>query len=52
MATLQAEVLKQKVDASVEKLADAGSHYVIDSVADLPPVIDDINRRLANGEKP
>jgi len=52
LATLQAEVVKQKVDASVEKLADAGSHYVIDSVADLPPVIDDINRRLANGERP
>jgi len=52
LATLPAEVVKEKVDASVEILANAGSHYVIDSVVDLPSVVDDINRRLANGERP
>ncbi len=34
------------------KLAQAGAHYVIDSIADLLPVIDDINQRLTRGEKP
>lgn len=29
-----------------------GAHYVIDTVADLMPVIDDIERRLAAGERP
>lgn len=29
-----------------------GAHYVIDTVADLLPVIDDIERRLARGERP
>ena len=30
----------------------AGAHYVIDTIADLPPVLDDIERRLAQGERP
>ena len=34
------------------QLKAAGAHYVIDTVADLLPVIADINRRLAAGEKP
>ncbi len=34
------------------KLLAAGSHYVIDTVADLLPVIDDIEARLKAGEHP
>jgi phosphonoacetaldehyde hydrolase len=30
----------------------AGAHYVIDSVADLAPILADIERRLATGERP
>jgi phosphonoacetaldehyde hydrolase len=33
-------------------LAKMGAHYVVDSIADLPAVIEDINRRLARGERP
>ncbi len=35
-----------------ERLARAGAHYVIDSIADAPPVLDEINARLARGERP
>lgn len=35
-----------------EILQKAGAHYVIDSIAQLPKVIDDINLRLARGERP
>jgi phosphonoacetaldehyde hydrolase len=35
-----------------QRLFNVGAHYVIDSVADLAAVIVDVNRRLANGEKP
>ena len=35
-----------------EILQQAGAHYVIDSIAELPKVIDDINKRLARGERP
>lgn len=37
---------------SYDILSSAGAHYVIDDINGLPRVIDDINRRLANGEKP
>ena len=35
-----------------QRLYNVGAHYVIDSVADLAVVIADVNRRLANGERP
>ncbi len=34
------------------KFTSAGAHYVIRSIADLPPVLDAIEARLANGERP
>lgn len=38
--------------AAVAKLVQAGAHYVIDAVADIAPVIDAIEGRLARGERP
>lgn len=43
------EAISQRVGALHRA---AGAHYVIDSVADLLPVLDDIERRLAAGERP
>lgn len=37
---------------AAQKLYAAGAHYVIDSIADLMPVLDSIEQRLANGETP
>lgn len=37
---------------SYNTLMSSGAHYVIDTVKDLPPVLEDINRRLAFGEHP
>lgn len=34
------------------KLARAGAHYVVDSVADLPAILDEIEGALARGERP
>lgn len=39
-------------EAAVERLRAAGAHYVIDSVADLLPVVSEIEGRLARGERP
>lgn len=33
-------------------LREAGAHYVVDTLADLPAVLDTIETRLANGERP
>eukprot|EP00823_Brevimastigomonas_motovehiculus_P002646 TRINITY_DN1594_c1_g1_i1.p1 TRINITY_DN1594_c1_g1~~TRINITY_DN1594_c1_g1_i1.p1 ORF type:complete len:342 (-),score=23.62 TRINITY_DN1594_c1_g1_i1:165-1190(-) len=37
---------------SYETLANAGAHYVIDDMTQLPRVLNDINRRLAQAEVP
>lgn len=37
---------------STAALKAHGAHYVIDTVADLLPVIDDIERRMAQGQRP
>ena len=37
---------------AVAKLEAAGAHYVIDTVADLPAVLDKIEARIALGERP
>jgi phosphonoacetaldehyde hydrolase len=34
------------------RMLQAGAHYVIDGLWDLPRVVDEINLRLANGERP
>ena len=41
-----------RVQAAASDLVDAGADYVIGSVAELAEVIDDINERLAEGERP
>ncbi len=35
-----------------QRMTHAGTHYVVDSIADVPPLIDAINARLAAGERP
>ncbi len=43
------QALKQK---ATDKFEASGAHYIIDSVADLIAVIDDIEQRLTAGEQP
>ena len=52
IASLSADDYERRLQRSYNILANAGAHYVIDTINDLPPVIDDINRRLAAGETP
>lgn len=49
---LPAAEIERRHEKTRDILRKAGAHYVIDSVADLPPVIDEINTRLARGERP
>jgi phosphonoacetaldehyde hydrolase len=39
-------------EAAHARLREAGAHFVIDGIADLVPVIDTIEARLARGERP
>lgn len=49
---LAPDEFKARRATAVEKLARAGAHYVIDSAADLLPVLAEIEGRLARGERP
>ena len=43
---------KARLARAYQRMANAGAHYVVDSVADVPPILDEINARLAHGERP
>ncbi len=43
---------QQRRYVAYTRLRAAGAHYVIDSIADLLPYVELIERRLANGERP
>ena len=49
---LDARELAALLHRATEKLAGAGAHYVVESVADTLPVLDEIEARLARGERP
>ena len=44
--------LDQKVESARKSLYKAGCHFVIDTIKDLPPVVEEINKRLAMGLNP
>ena len=45
----QNETIRAQVEATFKR---SGSHYVIDTVADLMPVIEQIEQKILNGERP
>ncbi|PUA26992.1 MAG: phosphonoacetaldehyde hydrolase [Cellvibrio sp. 79] len=49
---LSSEARKNLRNQAYRSLEQTGAHYFIDSVADLPDVLADIERRLARNEKP
>lgn len=51
-AALSTGARAERNAAARAKLFEVGAHYVVDAVADLPPVIAEINARLARGERP
>lgn len=41
----------EKRARATRRMAQAGAHYVVDSIADIMPCIDDIQTRMARGER-
>lgn len=52
VASLDETALTARLAPIEAKLREAGAHFVIRSVADLPPVLDEIENRLRAGEQP
>lgn len=46
------EALNERLGVARARLAARGPHYIIDSTADLLPVVDEISCRIARGERP
>ncbi|HED13728.1 MAG TPA: phosphonoacetaldehyde hydrolase [Gammaproteobacteria bacterium] len=51
-SSLSASEQTKKRSKAYQRLLQSGAHYVVDSIADLLPCIDDIQTRIAHGEKP
>jgi phosphonoacetaldehyde hydrolase len=49
---LDPEVRVRRLERAYARMAQAGAHYVVDGLWDVPPLIDAINERLARGERP
>jgi phosphonoacetaldehyde hydrolase len=49
---LAADALAEGLDGAYARMYEAGAHYVVDSIADVPPILDEINTLLARGEHP
>ena len=49
---LSKEEIDMKQGFAKDLLYKAGAHYVIETIADIETVIDDINKRLSRGEGP
>lgn len=52
LAALSAEEVKRKVDKAADGLAKTGAHYVVESISDVPAVINEIEQRLKMGDRP
>jgi len=46
------EEVRERLSTARIRLSSRGPHYLIDSTADLIPVIEEISERVADGEKP
>lgn len=49
---LDPEVREMKLARAYRRMSQAGAHYVVDGIADVDPLLDEINDRLARGERP
>ena len=52
LAALSQDELETRRERAYLRLADAGAHYVIDGLWNLPQVLEEIEDRLADGELP
>jgi phosphonoacetaldehyde hydrolase len=50
--SLAPEAVQAKLARAYQRMFQAGAHYVVDGIWDVPKVLDDLNARLARGEKP
>jgi len=49
---LEPQLYNARLKRAYQRMAQAGAHYVVDSIADVMPILDEIDDRMARGERP
>jgi len=52
IAALDPEVRSARMARAYKRMAQTGAHYVVDGIADVVPLLHQINERLAGGDRP
>jgi phosphonoacetaldehyde hydrolase len=52
IAALPADRLQARLERAYQRMAAAGAHCVVDTIADVLPAIDQIQERITAGERP
>jgi phosphonoacetaldehyde hydrolase len=52
LGAAEVSFIAAKRDRAYTKLSQAGAHYIVDSISDIPPILDAIDARLAQGDRP
>ncbi len=52
IVALDPAALAKKLEWAYKRMYKAGAHYVVESITDVSPLLDEINVRLAQGERP
>jgi phosphonoacetaldehyde hydrolase len=52
ISELDPEIRQARLDRAYKRMHQTGAHFVVDSISDVLPALDEINKRLAAGERP
>lgn len=52
VAALDSQILQARLKQAYQRLYQAGAHYVVNEIGDVPAILDEIAIRLNRGEKP
>ena len=49
---LSPDAREAKLARAYQRMQQMGAHYVVDTIAHVPPLVDEINARLVHGDRP
>jgi phosphonoacetaldehyde hydrolase len=52
LTRLPQDEYRRRLERAYRRMSQAGAHFVVDTISDVLPCLDDIDRRLAAGERP
>lgn len=52
LARMNSDELDRRLARAYHRMRDTGAHYVVDSISDVPPILDLLEARIASGDRP